>query len=166
LEARVRKGIDIEDVVKEINWQDFEGIVSEAFSVNGFRSFRNFRFSSNKKRYEVDVVAISKPRIILVDCKHWGLRLGKPSALRLAATAQVNREKEFCKKLQEFDSLHVEDWAEATVIPALITLYQERVTQSDGAMIVPVFKLNSFIEEMRNGFFDSTSVKIPHLAKW
>ncbi len=67
LEAKIRKGKDIEDIAKEFSWQDFEGIVSEAFSANAFRTFRNFRFSSNKKRYEVDVIAIYKPRMILAD---------------------------------------------------------------------------------------------------
>ncbi len=47
LEAKIRKGTDIEDIAKEFSWQDFEGIVSEAFSANAFRTFRNFRFSSN-----------------------------------------------------------------------------------------------------------------------
>ena len=162
----MRNGIDVEDLTKELSWQDFEGIVSEVFSANGFRTFRNFRFSSNKKRYEVDVVGILKPRIMLADCKHWGIRLGKPSALKTAATEQVKRGSEFCNKLQEFNKLKVEDWTVVTAIPVLITLYQERIIQNDGAMIVPIFKLNAFIEEMRNGLFDSASVKIPRVTSW
>jgi len=166
LEAKMRKGMDLEDVAKHFSWQDFEAMVSEVFSANGFRTFLNFRFSSNKRRYEIDVVAISKPRIMLVDCKHWGIRLGKSSALKAAATAQVKRSGEFCCKLQEFKALGVEEWHSAKVIPILITLYQERVTENDGVMVVPVFKLNSFIEESRNGFFDSVMVKVLHITSW
>jgi hypothetical protein len=160
LEERMRNGVAFEDITKELEWRDFEGLVSDVFSENGFRTFRNFRFSSKKRRYEVDVVALERPRIVLVDCKHWRIRLGKASALKIAASAHLARAKEFGKKLQEFIELGVVEWNCIIIIPILVTLYQERITENGGVLVVPVFKLNSFIEELRSGYFDTIKIKV------
>jgi hypothetical protein len=166
LEERIRSGVAFEDATKDLEWRDFEGLVSEVFSENDFRTFRNFRFSSKKRRYEVDVVALERPRIVVVDCKHWRIRLGKASALKAAASAHLGRAVEFGNKLQEFADLGVGDWRSITIIPILVTLYQERITENEGVLVVPVFKLNSFVEELRSGFFDSIKVKVFTIGSW
>ncbi len=159
-------GKDLESIAKEMTWQDFEGIASEIFSANGYRTCRNFRFSSRKKRYEIDVVAISSPRIIVADCKHWSIRSGKSSGLRTAAEAQRVRADEFASKIQEFGRLGIQNWKKATVIPILITLYQESIIEGNGAFVVPVFKLNSYIEGIRNGLCIGTEVRASHIDNW
>lgn len=160
LEARMRSGGALEEITKDLDWKDFEGLVSEVFSENGFRTYRNFRFSSKKRRYEVDVVALERPRIVIVDCKHWGIRLGKVAALKVAASAHLARAIEFGNKLQEFVCADDGEWRAAKVIPILVTLYQERIVENEGVLVVPVFKLNSFVEELRSGYFDSTIIDI------
>ncbi|MDD1775854.1 MAG: NERD domain-containing protein [Candidatus Methanomethylicus sp.] len=166
IEKKIKKGKDLEEAARDFSWQDFEAAVSEVLSANGFRIFRNFRFSSNKRRFEIDVIAISKPRIMLIDCKHWGIRLGKTSAIRSAATAQTNRSAEFSKKLAEFVDFGLEEWKDAIIIPLILTLYQEQVVENDGSVVVPFFKLNSFIEESRNGIFDFKVVKVGRITSW
>ena len=159
-EARMRRGGALEEITKDLDWKDFEGLVSEVLLENGFRTFRNFRFSSKKRRYEVDVVALERPRIVIVDCKHWRIRLGKVSALKVAASAHIARAIELGNKLQEFARLDVGHWGAAKVIPILVTLYQERIMENEGVLVVPVFKLNSFVEELRSGYFDSTIINV------
>ncbi len=166
IESMLRDGNDLESIVKEMTWQDFEGIASEIFSANGFRTFRNFRFSSKKKRYEIDVVALAPPRIILADCKHWGIRQGKSSGLRAAAGAQRRRAEEFASKMQEFGNRGIEGGGRAKIIPAVITLYQEAVIESGGAFVVPIFKLNAYIEEIRNGMCDDAETRAPRIVDW
>jgi hypothetical protein len=160
LEARMRGGVALEEITKDLDWRDFEGFVSEVLSENGFRTFRNFRFSSKKRRYEVDVVALERPRIVIVDCKHWGIRLGKVSALKVAASAHQERTMEFGNKLQELAHIDATKWGTAKIIPILVTLYQERIVEKEGVLVVPIFKLNSFLEELRSGYFDSTTINI------
>jgi hypothetical protein len=166
LKAKMKEGVGIEELTKELDWKDFEGIVAEVFSVNGFRTFRNFRFSSKKRRYEVDVVALERPRVVVVDCKHWGIRVGKSSALRAATLAHLNRAIEFSGKLQEFPAMNVQDWGEVTAIPILVTLYQEKIFENAGVLVVPFFKLNTFVEELRNGFFESLKAKVMTMYSW
>ncbi len=166
LESMLREGEGIESIVKDMTWQDFEGIVSEIFSANGFRTFRNFRFSSKKKRYEIDVVAVAPPRIMLTDCKHWSVRQGKSTGLRAAAEGQGRRAEEFASKMQEFGMLGVERWKRAAIIPVVVTLYQESVIESNGTFVVPVFKLNSYIEEVRSGLCDGKEVRARRIDEW
>src|SRR5512136_2453837 len=101
LRSLLRRGVSFEEATKNLGWQDFEGVVSDAFEASGFRTLRNVRFSHRKKRNEVDVVALERPRLVAVDCKHWGLRAGKGSALRAASLAQLNRAVNLGKKAQE-----------------------------------------------------------------
>lgn len=166
LKTKMKGGIGIEELTKELDWKDFEGLVAEVFSANGFRTFRNFRFSSKKRRYEVDVIALERPRAVVVDCKHWGIRVGKSSALRAAALAHLKRTVEFSGKLQEFPAMNVQDWGEVTALPVLVTLYQERNLENAGVLVVPLFKLNTFVDELRNGFFESLKAKVMTMYSW
>jgi hypothetical protein len=166
LKAKMKAGVGIEELTKKLDWKDFEGLVAEVFSANGFRTFRNFRFSSKKRRYEVDVIALERPRAVVVDCKHWGIRVGKSSALRVAALAHLNRTVEFSWKLQEFPAMNVQDWGEVSAIPVMVTLYQERISENAGVLVVPLFKLNAFIDELRNGFFESLKAKVMTMYSW
>ena len=166
VQSIVKDGKDVENIAKEMTWQDFEGIAAEIFAANGFRTHRNFRFSSKKKRYEIDVVAMDSPRIILADCKHWSIRQGKTSGLRAAAEAQKVRAIEFASKIQEYGLLGIQEWKPATVIPMVITLYQESIVEGNGTFVVPLFKLNSFIEGARNGLCCGKEVKPRHIDSW
>jgi hypothetical protein len=166
LSSMLHKGVPLEEATKDLEWKDFEGVVSDAFEANGFRTIRNLRFSHEKKRYEVDVVALERPRLIAVDCKHWGLRAGKGSALRAASLAQLKRAVNLGKKAQEVPGMDMGGWGEATVVPCIVTLYEERVVENGGVLVVPISKLNSFIEELRSGYFDFLKAKIMTMYSW
>jgi hypothetical protein len=164
--SMLRRGTPLEEAMKDLEWKDFEGVVSDAFEANGFRTKRNLRFSHEKRRYEVDVVALERPRLVAVDCKHWGIRVGKGSALRAASLAQLNRAMNLGKKAHEIPGMGVGGWGEATIVPCIVTLYEERVVEHGGVMVVPLAKLNSFIEELRSGYFDFLKAKMMTMYSW
>jgi hypothetical protein len=166
LSSMLRKGVSLEEATKSLEWKDFEGVVSDAFEANGFRTMRNLRFSHEKRRYEVDVVALERPRLVAVDCKHWGLRAGKGSALRAASLAQLKRAVNLGKKAQEVQGIDIGGWGEVTLVPCIVTLYEERIVESGGVLVVPLAKLNSFIEELRSGYFDFLRAKIMTMCSW
>jgi len=152
-------------LVEGLCWRDFEGFAAEIFSENGFAVRRNVRFSSEKKRYEIDVAAFQRPRVMLVDCKHWGVRAGKSSSIRDAAARQRQRADHFDGQLtQVFPD--ASGWGRASIIPVIVTLHQEAVTEHAGVFVVPVFKLNQFIEEARCGIFDAKEVKLASLREF
>lgn len=162
--ASLGKAGGIEKLLEDISWKDFEGFVAEALSANGFLVRRNLRFSSGKRRHEVDVVGIQKPRVLLVDCKHWSMRRGKASGIQRAAAQQYLRTKSIAGKLPEIFP-EMAGWGRAVTIPALVTLHQEAVASHGGAYIVPISKLNSFIEEARCGYYDTLAFEIPSLLR-
>ncbi|MDI9643944.1 MAG: restriction endonuclease [Candidatus Verstraetearchaeota archaeon] len=151
---QIRRGGSIEELASGLHWKDFEAFTAHIFCENGFLVKRNFRFSSNKRRYEIDVVAIEKPRVLLVDCKHWGIRPGKSNGIQRAADQQRLRREKFVAKLPLLLTSETAEWRTATTIPLLVTLFHEGISERCGTYIVPVFKLNAFIEEARCGLFD------------
>jgi len=166
LSSMLHKGIPLEEATKDLGWRDFEGVVSDAFEANGFRTLRNLRFSHEKRRYEVDVVALERPRLVAVDCKHWGLRPGKGTALRAASLAQLRRTVNLGKKAQEIPGIDIGGWGEVTLVPCIVTLYEEMIVENGGVLVVPISKLNSFIEELRSGYFDFLRAKIMTMYSW
>jgi len=166
LSSMLQRGVALEEATKDLGWKDFEGVVSDAFEANGFRTIRNLRFSHDKRRYEVDVVALERPRLVAVDCKHWGLRAGKGSALRAASLAQLKRAVNLGKKAQEIPGIDIGGWGEAALVPCIVTLYEERVVENGGVLVVPLSKLNSFIEELRSGYFDFLRAKVMTMYSW
>jgi hypothetical protein len=166
LRSLLHKGISMEDALKDLGWRDFEGVVSEAFEESGFRTLRNLRFTHVKKRYEIDVVAMERPRLVAIDCKHWGLRTGKSSALKTASLAQLRRAVDLGIKAQEIPGIEIGGWGEVTIIPCIVTLHEERIVENGGVLVVPLSRLNAFIEELRSGYFDSLKTKIMTMYSW
>lgn len=162
---KIECGNPLGELVKGLCWKDFEGFAAEIFSENGFAVRRNVRFSAERRRYEIDVVAFQRPRAVLVDCKHWGMRAGKSSGIRGAAARQRLRAHHFEGKLVQIFP-DAAEWGRASIIPAIVTLHQEAVTEHSGVFVVPVFKLNQFIEETRCGIFDAKEVKLAGLRQF
>ncbi len=162
----MRRGEPFEELLKRAGWKDFEELTSAIMAESGFLIFRNFRFSSKRKRYEIDVIALENPRIILVDCKHWKLRPGKTSALKTSALRHMTRSLEFLGKLQEFRSLNLSGWSNVIIVPALVTLYEERIMEYKKVLIMPLFKIGSFLEGVRSGLFDQISGELLRLERW
>ncbi|MBC7113277.1 MAG: restriction endonuclease [Candidatus Methanomethyliales bacterium] len=153
----------MEEILRRAGWKDFEELTSDIMREAGFLTFRNFRFSSRRKRYEIDVIALENPRIILVDCKRWDLRPGKSSALRASASKHLRRSLEFLGKIQEFRSLNISNWKRVILIPIIVTLYDEGIVEYERVLIVPIFKMTSFLEEARDGIFDQITAQISNL---
>lgn len=162
---KIERGIPAGEIVERLCWRDFEGFAAEIFSENGFVVLRNIRFSAERRRYEIDVVAFQRPRVVLVDCKHWGMRAGKSSGIRDAAARQLLRAQRFEGKLVQIFQ-DAAEWGRASIIPVIVTLHQEAVTEHSGVFVVPVFKLNQFIEEVRCGVFDAREVKLASLMEF
>lgn len=153
IESQLKNGIDIEDILEKYDWKKFENIVTQIFQESGFHTKQNFRFK-NKKRYEIDVIAVKNNQIICIDCKWWGRGRYKKSGLKSAIIAQENRVKElrrFLKKniiarnLLRITSKYI-------LHPLLITLHDEDMIKKDETFVVPVWKLNKFATEIESYF--------------
>lgn len=146
IKNRILNGEPIEDVLSRCRWQDFESAVAQIFAANGFTVVKNLRFKT-RRRWEIDVVASKNGNVLCVDCKGWGNGRHKKSALRAAAEGQIQRTK----SLERFMSRnpiaqHKLGVSSDTIFyPVLVTLFEEDVEPDNGILVVPVWKLNSFL---------------------
>jgi hypothetical protein len=146
IRIRILEGTPIEKILSGFDWSGFEASVAEIFLANGFNVKRNFRFKK-KRRYEIDIIASRAGGAICTDCKGWREGRNKKSAIERAAEMQ----KERTEHLKKFVSKHpiarnsLKIVENANYIPMVVTLLEEDVKENEGVLVVPVWKLNSFL---------------------
>lgn len=149
LEA-LRAGAQLSEVASKLSWRDFEGLCSKAFEANGYATSTALRFKWAGRRYEVDVAAWRRPLLIALDCKSWSLRAGKASQLRRAVERHLERVGALAKALPSLQGrLKVPRGSEALVTPCIVTLLEEALKVHGGVPIVPISRLNAFIQEVQ-----------------
>jgi len=130
--ALLVKGFPIDELSIALNWRDFEGLTAEILSSKNFAVMKNMMLT--KPRMEIDVVGIRLGIAILIDCKHW--KRYSTSALSTAVKKQVERTKKYVAKTPG-----------AIAVPAMVTLYQDKINFIENVPIVPIFQFASFIDE-------------------
>lgn len=130
---------DLQIVSREVIWQDFEELAAYIFSQNDFQVQIRMIKRSKKKRRQYDVIAKNGSRTILAECKKWAGNRHRLSALRAAVRKHWERS-EFYRYLTD-----------ETVFPIIVTLLEEEILLLEGMPVVPICKLNSFLNEMERG---------------
>jgi hypothetical protein len=141
-------GVGIDQLVETLHWREFENFCLIVFDYHGFQTVQNFHYSYNKKRREIDVVAMKKPLLFAIDAKKW--KTGHASALKTMVKNQIQRVKVLGDALRQpkmREKLGINDWRSATLIPMIVTSksYDIRIFQE--VPILPFFKLNPFIND-------------------
>ena len=146
----VEHGVEIAEVVKLMTWKDFEGLVASILSKNSFTCTESFRRrgTSEVKGMEIDVIGLRGNMALSVDAKMWSVRGGKASALRTAAEKQKERTFRLTSQLAQLSKkIPSMMKGQYTIIPVMVTWLVEEVELHEGVPVVPVFKLNSFIQD-------------------
>lgn len=144
----LRLGADPQRVCDLLSWKEFEGIAAEAFEANGYLVLKNFRFMHASRKWEIDLIALKKPLILCVDCKHW--KHGwKRSATARMVQAQIERTEAFSKARGKYrQKARVDRWEVATAIPIVMSLTQGPYKMYKDVPVVPVLQLQDFINEL------------------
>jgi|YelNatPaOPRAMG01_1025707.scaffolds.fasta_scaffold11203_3 hypothetical protein len=146
----VKREKNVEEELKNLDWKGFEKAVQEIFELNEFKVKRNFRFKT-KRRYEIDLIAIKDRFNFCVDCKRFGKGRYKKSEILKAIKKQEERNKELKKFLRSNmiakESLKIKSMK---FYPLIVTLFEEEVIKENQTFVVPVWKLNSFLNEVEN----------------
>ena len=119
--------------LENCDWKDFEQIISEVFETHNYKSFWNVNLTINGKRWQFDVVSVKNAKHLLIECKKWGNKKSRLSALRNAAV----KHKEKCGFYKEF--------VNQDVLPVIIIYNDECVKELENVYVVPLNKLNDFI---------------------
>jgi hypothetical protein len=132
----IRSVEDLEIVSEAVIWQNFERLAAFIFEKNDFRVTINTVKTRNKKRRQYDVISWKSNQTFLVECKKWAGSRYRLSALKKA----IEQHKE---RTMFYENITNED-----AIPLVVTLVEEEIHMYEGVPIVPVLKLNSFINEL------------------
>jgi hypothetical protein len=133
---------DLEKVSKGVVWQNFEKLTAFIFEKNDFLAITNTVKTLKKRRRQYDVIAKANNRTFLAECKKWQGNRSRLPALKKA----IEKHKE---RTEFYRHLTGED-----VIPILVTLVEEEIRSYEGVPIVPILKLNAFINELDREAFD------------
>ncbi|MCW4034726.1 MAG: NERD domain-containing protein [Candidatus Bathyarchaeota archaeon] len=143
----INNGTDIERVSKVLEWKEFENFTATAFEKNNYEVKRNFRFKAAQRRWEIDVLAISEPIIVCVDCKRWRRGWGN-SAISRVADAQAQRTQVLANSLHFLQQkAGVQDWEHATLFPVILSLFPGPVKFYSKVPVVPILQLQNFVDE-------------------
>ncbi len=137
-------GASLDEVSENLDWRDFEGLVSEILEEKNFGTVRNFMLT--KPRMEIDVLAIKLGIAMLIDCKHW--TRCNTSALRNVVQKQVERTKQYVSKTPN-----------SIAVPVIVTLFQEKVDFIDRVPIVPILQFSSFVDEFYGNLDELETIK-------
>jgi len=147
----VSLGVDIESVVEQTTWKDFEGLVARVLSENDYICVESFRRRGSEllRGMEIDVIGVKGSTVVVIDAKMWGVRPGKSSALMTAAEKQKERTARLPGQMRKL-SEKIGGLREGTyrLIPILVTWLVEEVAFHEGVPIVPIFELNSFLFDL------------------
>ena len=128
---------DLDRVSTEVVWQNFERLTAFIFEENNFQAVTNIvKTMKKKKRRQYDVIAKTNSKTFLVECKKWAGNRSRLSALKKAIEMHKERT-EFYRYLTQEDA-----------IPIIVTLVEEEIRSYEGVPIVPILRLNSFINEL------------------
>ena len=143
IQWKVLHGSEIEDILTGFDWKEFEDLCAQVLERNGWKIRRNYRFKT-ERRYEIDILATLGNKNLAIDCKHWGIRSGKASQLRIAAGNQMER----VNQLKKIKFLYQFAQKEFETFPVIVTWHEEKLIKEGNVWIVPVSKLNSFILDL------------------
>jgi len=145
---------DLAVVSEEVVWQNFEWLAAFIFEKNNFRVKVNTVKTHNKTKRQYDVIAWKGNQTFLVECKKWAGNRYRLSAMKKAVEQHKERTRFFAAVTNE------------AAIPLLVTLIEEEIRVYEGVPIVPVQKLNQFVNEldgyMQGDYFCECEDEIPY----
>lgn len=155
LEA-LKLGANIEELSKFLNWKDFEKFSSRILNNYGYDIIENFRIKNDRKRIEIDILAIKENLILLFDCKRWNKPLiGKN--LESISKKQYFRAKilkEILEKIYKNGSIKV------NILPIILSLYETKIHSNEYCTILYIRALRDFLEKIDVEFYNLPYIEV------
>ena len=142
-----RNGIDFDKIIKQLSWQEFELLITMVGDEFGYVAKKGLNFSTDERKYQIDVILKKAPYILLIDCKHYG-GTGKSSVFRTAAEEQISRAEAVVKNIDDLKSkIRIRKWESGLVLPMIVTWLDDSVYFHEKVPVVPFAKLRSFFTD-------------------
>lgn len=171
---------DIGKLSTLVDFNGFEALVEEILNRNNYKTIKNFRFSdrsnyitkTSQKRYEIDVVGISKHHILLIDAKQW-VNKDSYSAMNKSANHQYQRALALQLNPEIFSSMvqnilgnleSIERRLPFVLVPVMVSLEQNHVKFNENNVpLVSIYQFNSFLQELTTNMSYFKTIKINKL---
>lgn len=154
------EGIDFDKIINELTWQEFEILTTIVGDEFGYEAKTGLNFSTDTRKYQIDVVLKNNPYIFLIDCKHFG-GIGKQSVLRNAVTDQIERVEAVANSIDDLkEKLNVSSWKKIVLLPMVITWLDDELFFHDKVPVVPFPKLRSFLRNFYLYFEDIYQIQL------
>ena len=141
-------GADIEHVSSLLCWQEFEELTAIALHNNNFVVYKNVRFKTTTRKWEIDIVGCKQPIVLCIDCKHWSHTI-TPTTLNKIATTQAERTKALTETLPNPKlQLECTKWKHAQFIPTILSLTQNNTKYHNNTPIVPILQLQNYLTQL------------------
>ena len=127
---------DLDKISHAAKWQYFEKLTAFIFDQNGFETMQNVIVKSKATKRQFDVIAKDNKKTFLIECKKWKSRKEINSSIKSATKKHIER----CAFYSEINK-------KENVIPLVVTLSETETIEHKGVNIVPIMKLNSFLQE-------------------
>jgi hypothetical protein len=128
----IKTASDLEKISPAVKWQYFEKLVEFIFAENGFATKQCVIIKDGPVKRQFDVVATRYGKTFLIECKKWKSRREYNSAIKTA----VKKHMERCTLYED---------VRGPGMPVIVTLVEGEIEEHDGVPIVPIAKLNWFI---------------------
>lgn len=128
-------GVQPEEVSSLLTWKEFESFCADLLRAAGYDVREDVRL--RKPRAQIDLVATGTSLVLSVDCKHWK-RGASVSTLSKVAQDQHKRNG-LLRKTSPRSS---------PIVSVILTLAQQGERFVDGAAVVPLYSLRSFLNSI------------------
>jgi Holliday junction resolvase-like predicted endonuclease len=115
------------------SWQELEELTRRILEAHGYVCDFRRVFKTDRRKYEVDIIARKAGQVLAIDCKHYLKTKSRRSALKTEA-------KKHLERCEEYNWVHRED-----AVPVIITLLDDALFYANGCIVVPLRALNDFL---------------------
>jgi len=131
----------LRDAARVLTWQEFEKFAEECLAATGFQTTRGLMVTGETRRWQIDLVAMRGPMMLVFDCKHWNSP-SYPSKFESAAEHQRLATMALIRNSKARESFAGKQvWA----LPIILTLFDPRIQLTNGVVLLSIDKLADFL---------------------
>ncbi len=144
----LNSGTDVESISKAAGWQEFEQLGEAFLKTHGYATRRHFRYSSSRRRYELDLIALKKPCLLSIECKRWK-RSWQSVGIHRIVISHLARTQSLSEILRDYkEKLGIADWKAVEIFPIVLMLSDTPSRAERGVPIVPIHRFRDFLIEL------------------
>jgi len=154
----IKGGADIERVCKLLGWREFEDLAVLVLGCNGFSTRKHFRFKTQGRWFEIDVLGIEEPLVLSIDCKRWRRSWQRSATMRIVEK-QLRRTLALVNSFQSLGNrLEVNGWKGVRVLPLILTMSETPLKTYDKVPVIPIFYFQNFLNNEMNTYINEFMV--------